>query len=403
MIRRLALLALIAACLPAAANAHQRSLSYSSWRPDGEGARVHARVSQLDLSRIGLAFQGTGGASDPIAAYLVSRLLLFQGDDACRPIASPTRRETEPGWALYAWRVRCAPGGPRRIESRLFFEVAPSHLHFARVERAGVASTERVLSEASSGWTLPDPASAGTQAATANTGTSLTGYGTLGVEHILTGWDHLAFVLALLLLAGSLREVATLVTAFTLAHSVTLGLATLGWVQPESGAVEALIGFSIALVAAENSWILSGRRRAIPLATVTGLLVLALLPSGAVARAALLGLALFSACHFGLLQRAQRPARLRAAVAFTFGLVHGFGFAGILAELELPTSRLVPALFGFNLGVEIGQLAVVALAWPALRVIARLGGGMAGRWTAELGSAAACGLGVYWFVVRHFG
>jgi hypothetical protein len=193
------------------------------------------------------------------------------------------------------------------------------------------------------------------------------------------------------------------VTAFTLAHSVTLGLATLGWVQPESGAVEALIGFSIALVAAENSWILSGRRRAIPLATVTGLLALALLPSGAVARAALLGLALFSACHFGLLQRAQRPARLRAAVAFTFGLVHGFGFAGILAELELPTSRLVPALFGFNLGVEIGQLAVVALAWPALRLIARLGGGMAGRWTAELGSAAACGLGVYWFVVRHFG
>jgi len=401
VIRRLALLALVAVCLAPAAHAHKRSLSYSSWKADDAGARLHARVSQLDLSRIGLAFRGTGDTDDPIAAYLASRLLLFQGEKPCPPLATPSRRETEPGWALYAWRVRCASRGPRRIESRLFFDVAPSHLHFARVERSDGAGIEHVLSEASSSWPLPDPAAA--HAADSGTGTSLRGYVVLGIEHILTGWDHLAFVLALLLLAGTLGEVATLVTAFTLAHSVTLGLATLGWVQPESGAVEALIGFSIALVAAENSWILSGRRRAIPLTTVTGLVALALFPGGAVARAALLGLALFSACHFGLLQRAQRPARLRAAVAFAFGLVHGFGFAGILTELELPTARLVPALFGFNVGVELGQLAVVAASWPALRAIARLGDGAAGRWTAELGSAAVCGLGLYWFVVRQFG
>ena len=87
------------------------------------------------------------------------------------------------------------------------------------------------------------------------------------------------------------------------------------------------------------------------------------------------GLALFSACHFGLLRRSPRPARLRALLAFAFGLVHGFGFAGVLAEMALPTHRLAPALIGFNLGVELGQLSAVALIWPLLVFLKRQGEG----------------------------
>ena len=123
---------------------------------------------------------------------------------------------------------------------------------------------------------------------------------------------------------------------------------------------------------------------------------------GALSPLALLGLALFSLCHFGLLSRSPRPARLRAAIAFAFGLVHGFGFAGVLAELELPTGRLVPALFGFNVGVELGQLGVVLLVWPLLRALARVRGEPAARLTAELASAGICGLGLYWFLTRTF-
>jgi len=93
---------------------------------------------------------------------------------------------------------------------------------------------------------------------------------------------------------------------------------------------------------------------------------------------------------------------LRAAVAFAFGLVHGFGFAGVLGELELSLDRMVPALLGFNVGVEVGQLAVVAVVWPLLRGLARLGGGGVERAAAEAASAAVCGLGVYWFVTRSF-
>jgi len=387
------------------ADAHQRSMSYSIWELDDHGARVHARVSQLDLSRLGLAYLGGSGPDESVSRYLANRLTLRAGDDVCRPAWPPALRDEPEGWLVYAWRVDCDSPSPRTITSVLFLEAAPSHLHFTHVTTADGESRERILSEADPSWTLPTeagevPSHAGPSA---GAGSSLLDYIELGTEHILTGWDHLAFVLALLLLASRVGEVVTLVTAFTVAHSITLGLATFQLVQPEAAAVEALIGFSIALVAAENVWLLGGRRGWIPLGMTAGLLLLALLPGGAVSRLALAGLALFCVCHFGLLRLSDRPERLRAGVAFAFGLIHGFGFAGVLAALSLPTSRLIPALFGFNVGVELGQIAVVLLVWPLLRGLARLAEGGPARLASEVISAATCGLGLYWFVTRSLG
>ena len=397
------LLASLAALLStsAPAQAHTRSVSYSSWKLDGEGASVKVRIPLLQLSR--LAFDptfdtATGG---PAAAYLSDRLTLRAGDVRCEPAAPPEAQAAPAGWAHFRWRVVCTASGPRSVETAVLLAEAPSHLHFARVAGDGIEAHERVLIEAEPRWDFEVR-----DATTSGAGTTLAGYIALGAEHIATGWDHLAFVLALLLLAGSVREVAGLVTAFTVAHSVTLGLAVLGWVRPEGAAVEALIGYSIALVAAENAWLLGGRGPAVPWVTTGGtalLAVLALSGIGSVGPVVLGGLAVFVGCHFGLLERVERPARLRAAVAFAFGLVHGFGFAGSLAEMALPTGRLVPALFGFNVGVELGQLAVVIVVWPALAWLARTSRDQGYPLVAEGGSAAICGLGVFWFVTRVFG
>jgi hypothetical protein len=277
--------------------------------------------------------------------------------------------------------------------------VAPSHLHFAkRVDAAGHI-TERVLAEGDPEWAFASPEPERAQ------GASLLGYLALGVLHIASGFDHLAFVLALLLLASSFGEVATLVSGFTVAHSLTLALATLGVVRPEAAAVEALIGLSIALVALENGWLLGGRGRAVPRLAVGALLVVTALSGlgmGRVPPLVIAGVTLFAGCHFALLRRAERPARLRAGVALTFGLVHGFGFAGILTELELPRARLAAALLGFNLGVELGQLAMVALAWPVLRWLAAAQPG-SHRVLVEACSAGVLALGLYWFLQRAFG
>jgi hypothetical protein len=385
---RAALLALALAAGTTTAHGHGRSVSYSSWTLAGREAGVEVRATRLELSRLAIA-------PDAVGDHLAAHVRLLAGGVPC-PVVEPPRVQPAPAaWAVWAWRVACPPAGRLAVESDLLLDVAPSHLHFARIATADGTVVERVLADDARRWEIGRGG-----------GTSFGGYVRLGVAHILSGWDHLAFVLALLLLAESLGEVARLVTGFTVAHSITLGLAVLGVVRPDAAAVEALIGFSIALVAAENAWLLAGRDRRIPAAVTAGLLLMAAAAAagvGAVGAGALVGLALFSACHFGLLARAARPARLRVAVAFAFGLVHGFGFAGVLAEMDLPRARLAQALLGFNLGVELGQLAVVAAVWPLLAWATRARGGRWARPLADAGSAAICGLGVFWLVVRALG
>jgi hypothetical protein len=394
----LALLATVASLgIAATAAAHGRSVSYSTWDLDADGARVRARISRLELTRLALDPVASQQQSDRVGRLLAAQLQMFAAGRRCEPAGAPTPLAASPGQVVYAWRLECPGAGPRSIRSELLLGAAPSHLHFARVTREG-SSVERVLTQAEPTWELFDAATE-----RPSRGTSFVDYLGIGVRHILSGWDHLAFVLALLLLAVTVREVVALVTGFTVAHSITLGLAVLGVVRPEIRVVEALIGFSIALVAAENTWLLAGRGRAIPLLVTSSLVTLAVLNVSALPRLAAAGLALFAACHFAMLRASSRPARLRAAVAFAFGLIHGFGFAGVLAEMSLPAERLVPALVGFNLGVEAGQLVVVVVAWPLLRLIARQFGAPAERLVVEFGSAVICGLGTFWFVTRAFG
>jgi len=388
------------------AGAHGRSLSYSSWTITRDGALVRVRIPRLELTRLAMDPVLQPGTQMGVAALFASAVRLSSHGQPCPPMTDPALVASPEGWVAYEWTVRCPEPGAPAVESTLLLDVAPSHLHFARVEMPDGSVRESVLSATATSWSLGSLDAAGADGAPHPAGMDLRGYVALGIEHIVTGYDHIAFVLALLLVAASLREVAGLVTGFTVAHSLTLALATLGVLHPQAHAVEALIGFSIALVAAENAWLLGGRPRALPWAIGAALALLAiasLAGFGSVAAPALLGIARFSVCHFAMLDRVERPARLRAAVAFAFGLVHGFGFAGILGEMDLPRERLVPALFGFNVGVEIGQLAVVALVWPLLRLLANA---RDRRWymgLAEGGSAAICGLGLYWFVTRLFG
>ena len=375
----LALAILVAAggAAPPDADAHAKSLSYSSWEMTPTGARVQARMSTLDASAIADAREATTpGASAPatgddrVGAYLARRLQLFSSGSACVPGGPPSAVPAGDGWIAREWHVECPVSGAREIRDGILRPENPAHIHFGRVRLATGQVVERILGGDDATWLLDAPA-AGPRA-DAGAGSSFARYVALGVQHILTGWDHLAFLLALLLLARTFSEVATLVTAFTVAHSVTLALAVLGVLRPQARAVEALIGFSIALAATENSWLLAGRHRAVPWAAA------------------------------GLLDRAKQPGRLRAAVAFAFGLAHGFGFAGVLAEMDLPRARLVAALVGFNLGVELGQLAVVSIAWPLLRLHARTAGEETDRILTEALSAAIAGLGLSWFVTRTF-
>jgi hypothetical protein len=175
----------------------------------------------------------------------------------------------------------------------------------------------------------------------------------MGVQHIFAGIDHLAFLVAVLLVGGSWKRTLGLVTSFTAAHSITLGLAALGMVAltaPVARWVEVAIAASIVWVALEN-------------------LIL-------------------------------REHRHRVFLTFAFGLVHGLGFASALTEYGLGTSA-VAALFGFNLGVELGQAAVVIGVHPLVRLLQQRG--RAAAWTMRIGSGAVLAAGAFWMVERALG
>ncbi len=175
-------------------------------------------------------------------------------------------------------------------------------------------------------------------------------YVVLGVEHILSGVDHLLFVLGLLFLVGFNRRLVATITAFTLAHSLTLALSALGWLTLRSAPVEALIALSIVLVAGE-----------------------------------------------ALRTEPTLSRRWPALVAFLFGLAHGLGFAGALALIGLPQNHLAVALLTFNVGVELGQLLVVGAAFGLWRVLSRWPNFVRARTPAlyAIGSVAA-----YWSLAR---
>jgi hypothetical protein len=389
---RSAVLALACAALlaPAAAGAHSRGTSYSDWRIAGNGAEVRVRVSQLELTRLQLDPATTADYAARAAEVLRDNLQLWTASGPCAAAPASAAAGAD-GWVTAQWTVACSSAGPLTLRTQLFLSVAPSHLHFARVQFGNGAVFERVLTYAEPSFTLEAPPLS----------TSFGHYLRLGIGHILSGWDHMAFVLALILLAASVREVALVATGFTVAHSLTLAAAVLGWADPQSAAIESLIGFSIAVVAAENLWLAMGRERWVPATFVLALLALALLGATRLPGTVLLGLALFTASYFALARTSARPARLRIAVAFVFGLVHGFGFAGALTPLALPPDRLAVGLLGFNSGVEAGQLLVIAAVWPALKLMERLPS--ARRWAGDLASAAICALGAFWFVTRAFG
>jgi hypothetical protein len=372
------------------AQAHNRGASYSDWHIDGAQATVEARVPQLELTRLQLHPEQPDYAPR-VAALLVDALQLWSSMGPCIARDATARAGTD-GWVVARWSLACPDAADLSIHSTLLQAVAPSHLHFARAVVGGAPARERVLTFADAAFPL---------AGSADLGGSLQRYVGLGVDHILSGWDHLAFVLALILLATGLREVALVVTGFTLAHSLTLAAAVLGWADVREDAVEALIGFSIALVAAENLWLRAGRERWLPILAAAALAALAALGATRLPPVLLVGLALFTACYLALARDAARPLRLRVAIAFVFGLVHGFGFATALAELRLPDERLAIGLLGFNAGVELGQLLVVAAVWPLLKLLERRPALRV--WSGDLASAGVCALGTFWFVSRALG
>jgi len=365
MLKKTLLTALILACA-ATAQAHKASDSYLTLRTDGAGLAARWDLALRDLDQaIGLDGDGNGAITwgevrsrwDAIDVYALARLHIAAGEVACatRSVEHLIDRHSDGAYAVLRFGVDC-PGGAGALDVRygLFFDFDPQHRGL--LQFVGAEATRTLLFSADQRLQHLDLAAAGAWE-------SLRAFWLDGVWHIWAGFDHILFLLALLMPAVLRREngrwhsvglrdalIGTLkvVTAFTVAHSITLSLAALGVVQLPSRLVEAGIAASVAVAALNNAYPLFGDGRWL--------------------------------------------------VGFCFGLLHGFGFASVLADPALPLGAMLVALLGFNAGVESGQLVIVAAFVPLAYLVRR--SWMYQRVTLVAGSSAIAVLAAVWFVER---
>jgi HupE / UreJ protein len=361
----------LALLLPSAASAHKPSDSYLSLAVDARTVTGRWDIALRDLEyAIGLDRNGDGAITwgevktrhKDIAAYALARLELKSAGSVCAtaPLEHMIDEHSDGAYAVLRFVGHCpAPVGALAITYGLLFDLDPLHRGLAQIE-AGDLTQAGILSPEAGTWLV--------QLGSPNLWRQFATYLREGIWHIWIGIDHLLFLFCLLLPAArrrdraagepraydrpALLEIAKVVTAFTVAHSITLGLAALGVVELPSRLVESAIAASIVLAALNSVHPIVARRLWL--------------------------------------------------VAFGFGLIHGFGFASVLADLALPEGALVLALLGFNLGVEIGQLMLVALFLAVCWALRRLDVS-APRWAAPASACAIGAIGALWFAERAFG
>ena len=317
MTRHLLLVAL--ALAPPCAYAHTTRLSGADITVSGRDANVALVLNAVDLeAALGAGLVDAKGqvsgprleqARDAIIGYVAAHARVANSAGGTCSLAQRTvAADAEHVRVTLSWR--CPPlTGALVYNNTLFNEIDPAARQMVTVR--GDTSGLALLSAASPRLVLAPTA--------AELGAVFLHYLAAGVEHIAIGYDHIAFLIAVILWGRRLWPLVGVVTAFTLAHSLTLSLAVLGVVSPPPRFVELAIALSIVYVAAENFFVHDLRRRWV--------------------------------------------------VTFAFGLVHGFGFAGVLREYGIPQDALGTALAAFNVGVELGQIAIVATALAALHAV----------------------------------
>ena len=348
------------------AEAHSAPFSYVDVRVDGNGIEVGIIAHVLDVAHE-LRLADSAELLDSVrlathAEAIVSLLSERAGltlDGAPMPATPWSGPALLPDRDSLAVRARLPLRGgrlPARIAvSGPLFPYDPVHQTYVNVYEQGALTKQAILSRARREVEHFTGTTQGKLAVVRRFAAS-------GVHHILIGPDHLLFLVGLLLMGGTLRRLVLVVSAFTLAHSVTLSLAVLRFVTPPAWVVEPAIALSIVYVGADNLIVEHER-------------------------------------GWGPASTEKSPRDVRAWIAFAFGLIHGFGFAGVLRDMELPSAALGWSLLSFNLGVEAGQLLVVVTVAAVLAAVRRRSEA-AGQKVAVAGSVAVIAAGVFWFIER---
>ncbi len=391
MKRFIASIVLVTCILSApASDAHTRSQSFSQWNVDGQAAAFNFAVDARRVTQLSQLYQPTHELSGLLEQHLRETVFVVQGSAPCE-----LKRLESTGFGRSVITVSGqfdCPGTMARNDVRAsvtaFQAVSPTHIHIARVDNGGVVS-EYVVREGRASFALHADRPAN----------DLWGFVTTGFMHVLSGFDHLVFLLALALVVSNPRTAILCVTGFTLGHSLALAAASVGWVAPNERLIEAMIGFTIAVTALEAGVSFGLNRRQAFRAFSALTLLIVLVPITNSDSVIVVGMALavyaYATGHFS----ASQAKTLLPLITTAFGLVHGAGFAGGLKEATLFRSELLMPLLGFNIGVELAQLCALVVFF-GLPWFVRRRSSIDVAVVTNYASVVIFGLGCFWFAQR---
>jgi hypothetical protein len=374
---------------------HQRSESYSKIvidnTEDFKKATLEFSIQTSVLQRLNLNF-----TQDWEEEFIEEVTENFKLSYNCKITKSPFLKSSfSTGYITLFWVMDCE-SKEIEINFDLFFKNDSSHTHIATFIIDSEAKPEKVFTSSDRNWKETDK-----KTEEASLFQSFQDYFDLGFNHILSGFDHLAFLLALLILNLPIKRLIIIVTGFTIGHSITLALGALDMIEPASQLVEALIGYSIVIIAVETVASITNYHKPYnrTLIYISCLLLIFFTLFGySKFLIGLAGISIFSYCYLSLIS-IHRDFSITFIVTCLFGLIHGFGFAGNLASIGLMEGRLLPAILGFNLGVEFGQILVGFILALLLYYLNKFMNKNMDNLRVYLASGLAC-IGTFWFLER---
>ena len=346
-------------------NAHYFSESFSKWNVVDNKVEANFSLLTLESTRIfqvenyqKIMFEENLSETDVFKIYLSQHLKVTSEGKSCSLVDEIKELNSQEGSLNLSLNFECPSNKEIKIINNALFNLVQSHIHIARIYIDNNLYTEKALFFNDQSIDLNE------EKENNSFSNSFYKFFSLGLDHILSGYDHLLFILGLLLLVTNLKRLLLVITGFTIGHSLTLSLSVINIIHVKSSLVEALIGYTIMFVGLEYLYKENNDHR-VSMIFITTLSLLLLLFGNLInpnfPYFLILGILLFSLGYFYLLKNLNSENNLLSIITIIFGLIHGFGFGGFLLGSKISSENIFSGLLGFNLGVEVGQIIFVLL------------------------------------------
>lgn len=389
------------------ASAHYFSESYSNWIINKHKISANFSILKLEATRIlqidsyqELGKEGNLSEGEVFLEYFKERIAVFSTGVKCKSDKQATLVNGKEEYLNIEISFLCSSSNQIKIINNVLFDIAQSHVHLSRIKM-----NDDILEKALfyNDQTIEVDDLIDTNDITFFS--KVTKFIYSGVIHILSGFDHLIFLLGLLILTQNIRHIFIAITGFTIGHSITLALAALDIVVPNTFMIEALIGFTILFISTE--YMLKEARSYMPILSILLLILFfvglsTLFLEISISLISVIGLILLTIGYFGITSSLTNNANFRIIITSLFGLIHGFGFGAFLLNSDFDKSNAIAALFGFNLGVELGQIIFVLVFLIISGIAIRFLTANSYIYLMNTLMIMVSSLGFYWFIQRLY-